>query len=272
MATLLKKLLSWFGSALASCLVASCVLSVARAQDELEPIRVDMRTFGWNVERSFALDGVDEPVAVQRMQFNGPYAYSGHPVLRLRPIPRSDLTENLELNQAGGPGNGAPESARAVPERPVPVDLRAFGKAPGNLLLLFLPASGVEPNRVAVFNDEAAVFDRSNVHFYNLSSRELGIRMFGTGRTVPPRDQAVWSAEDGSRASPVLVAVRDPEARIVYSSRFRLREDQRLVLMARDGTERGAGDSPVRIASFLERVRPVESGERNEAEPVEPEL
>ena len=229
--------------------------ALANAQDAQERIRVQLRTFGWNVERQFDLEGAERPVTVLRMQFTGPLTYSGPPLLRFQPLAGSQIDGILAPGGEAAGRDGDAESAREASREPVVVDLRPLGRKPGRLLLLFQPATDGAPRRVAVFNDELAILERPNVHFYNFSSRELAVRIFSQSNLVAPRGQAVWPVENGLRASPILIAVRDPDARVVYSSRFRLREDQRLVLMARDQNGRGVEDSPVRIASFLERLQ-----------------
>ena len=228
-----------------------------RAQvPEEEFIRAELRTFGWHVERRFRLEGTDRPLEVLRMQFTGPYSYFGPPVLRLQPLAQGTLGEGPDFPLPGNPGAEREGDAAAPPPSAPPVflDLRPFGENPGRLLLLFLPGSEQTPFRIAVFDDSPTLTDRSSVHFYNLSSNALAVRVFDTTSDLPPREQYVWQVENGRRSSPVLVGVRDPDARVVYSSRFRLREGERLVLMARDAKVRGPGDSPVRIASFLEKV------------------
>jgi len=195
---------------------------LAFAQNE-ELRRIEYRTLGWGVQQTFTLSGATDSVPVFRSQFSDEMVYVGSDIMEFQ-IGQSDSADN-EFKFRSSP----PTDSEAVAPVRAAVARAQIPKGMNKVLLIFLRSNAGSdlPFKVAVF-DEA--------------------------RNIPGGGQSVWKLKSSDSKSALQIAVTNPEAKLVYSSRFRLLDSQRLVFMAR---KRGDSDdaSGVVVASFLERVR-----------------
>ncbi|WOO41030.1 hypothetical protein [Rubellicoccus peritrichatus] len=217
-------------------------------------VRIRYRTLGWGVQNTFELGSTNQQVAVYRSHFSSPITYQGAPLLEFRQssIEQFDDTSGRsEISQSEGSAQdnlreGTPVLARAQ----VPSGM-------SDVLFIFFKnnSTGGLPFRIAVVDDSLAYGNGRNVHFYNVSSLDLVVKAFDEVRGVPAGKQAIWELESSDSQSTLAIAVTNPEAKLVYSSRFRLRDNQRLTFMARqEGAQTLSDDPKIRVVSFLERV------------------
>lgn len=99
-------------------------------------------------------------------------------------------------------------------------------------LLIFAPPSGAKGQRIFPVDDSLAEPGTRNVHFYNLSPVELVVKTMDVIKTVPARQQVIWKLKPDQSSSPIAIAVTDPEKKVIYTSRYRIRDNERLVFFA----------------------------------------
>jgi len=222
---------------------------LAFAQNE-ELRRIEYRTLGWGVQQTFTLSGATDSVPVFRSQFSDEMVYVGSDIMEFQ-IGQSDSADN-EFKFRSSP----PTDSEAVAPVRAAVARAQIPKGMNKVLLIFLRSNAGSdlPFKVAVLDDSTSDIYSKNVHFYNISPEPLVVRAFDEARNIPGGGQSVWKLKSSDSKSALQIAVTNPEAKLVYSSRFRLLDSQRLVFMAR---KRGDSDdaSGVVVASFLERVR-----------------
>lgn len=228
------------------------------------PVSLEIRTFGWGIQGNYQGRGLDAELPVFMSQFSDSVRYSGPVRLDLFFAARDGLDDvGVDEGLTGNEGSQGRETAtQTVPERPsasvnLPMDS-------DRVLLIFTRSEGGRL-RVAVLDDSLTEPAVRSAHFYNLTSLELLVRAFEENQLVAPAKQALWFPADGREVSPLKIAIRDPEARLLYSSRFRLRDERRMVIFARpDNTPQGrARDQPPQI-QVLTLTLPLENDSQQE--------
>jgi len=253
----------------AAVLASVCALAgataLAAAPEEEPSVSVRLRTLGWNVQATFGVARSDARLQVYNSQFSNVTRYVGPPTVRLyRQSSGSDelLGVEPEAGSDSSAGNQAKKNGTGGKKAPPPM-AASFQVPEGarELLLVFIPDPEPGPPfyRVATLDDSTAEPEQQNVHFYNLSAKELAVRAFGEIKRVAPGGQELWLLSGDAAHSTLEIAVKTPEARRIYSSRFRLRGDQRMVFIARGVDTDGERGPSIKVTSMLESVRPGES-------------
>ncbi|MDQ8194163.1 hypothetical protein QEH59_06990 [Coraliomargarita sp. SDUM461004] len=218
-------------------LALAFVLSIATAQIEEEDyVQLSFRTFGWGMEADLVSPLVNEVIQVPWSSFSEQIRYSGPPLMTLYQDTTALLdSEGLMLTRERREQVVSQQQTGDKPVDIIPVAQVPLPKAGGKLLLVFVPnpQSNKPLYRVIVMDDSLAEFDEPNVHFYNMTDTELVVRVGSEAKTIASRQQAVWPTEIGGTQASIAIAVRNPETRVIYSSRFRLREGRRAVFFAR---------------------------------------
>lgn len=253
-----------------SLLVCFFLAPVAgHSQEEEDFIRLSFRTLGWNVQSVLSTSHGGPPVSVYQSQFDGPYLYYGPRIINFY---RKDIVVADGFNPLDSAEDEESQSTSDVPAPPPIVARVSIPRGMTEALLIVAPSEAKDsyPYSIAVVDDAEAVVDRPNVHFYNVTGRELIVNIFDRTVAVQPRQQEIWLAEK-NLSSPLRIAVRTPQAKIVYTSRFRLRANERLVFFAR---QKGALDAEcypeIRITSLLESVQETKTPDWVTEPPPEP--
>jgi hypothetical protein len=193
-------------------------------------IDIEIRTFGWGFQGNFQGLGLEEGMPVYMSQFSEKIRYSGPPLLELSSgrAGLEDLWSDVDLTKQS---RGEVDALEDLTVRPtVTVELPEGSQ---RVLLIFVRRGGGDGRlQVAAIDDSLSLPTERNVHFYNLTSLELMVRAFGQTQLVAPAGQTVWLPRDARHVSDLGIAIRDPEARLLYSSRFRLRDERRMVIFA----------------------------------------
>ena len=137
------------------------------------------------------------------------------------------------------------------------------------MLLIFFPApqGSKLPLRAIALDDSLAQTDDRNVHFYNLSPIELVVKTFDKVKKIAPRQQSRRELKPDENKSSIAIAVTDPETKVVYSTRYRMRDGQRIVFFAR----KQAGNNPdgtrqLHVTSLLNTIESKQAAPQTEGE------
>jgi hypothetical protein len=120
---------------------------------------------------------------------------------------------------------------------------------------LIAPQGSKLPLRAIALDDSLARTDDRNVHFYNLSPIVLVVKTFDKVKKVAPRQQSRWELKADQNKSSIAIAVTDPETKVVYSTRYRMREGQRIVFFARKQPSNNPDGTPkLHVTSLMNTI------------------
>ncbi|MGZ0654410.1 hypothetical protein ACWPKS_02280 [Coraliomargarita sp. W4R72] len=217
-------------------LILSLFAHATDAEDE--NIRVTYRTLGWDIQGTFA-----SPQAVNGATFNVYMSQFGDSQTYIGPK-KLQLVHSRAYSSSSADSNMMDDDNEAVATHPVSKTSQSvpviadihIPEGARRILLIFtriFNVSGKSSLLTAVVDDSLTLTDKRNIHFYNLTADELFVNAFGITKTVQAGSQVVWKLEENEDQSSLAIAVKNPEAKIIYSSRLRLRDEQRMVFFAR---------------------------------------
>ena len=124
------------------------------------------------------------------------------------------------------------------------------------LLLLFVtaPKGAKFPLQVFFIDDSLTNLQTQNVHFYNLSRSELVVKTLDNIQKVGPAQQSRWDLNSEDKISSIAIAVTQPIEKVLYSNRYRLLADQRLIFFARKRGQNKDGTPRLQISYVIEKV------------------
>lgn len=220
-------------------------------------VRVEYRTLGWGVQAQLTTAETNDPINVARSQFSDRKAYYGPPILKFYPANTRDSALSDESSSPETSLLGNIDSLTKTAGAKQPVAIATIPQGLKQVLFIFINSNQKNGPRykVAAVNDAKTILDSRNAHFYNLSATDLVIKAFGDARAVKAGGQTIWQLSDDEKVSPLAIAVTNPEARIIYSSRFRVREGQRLIFIATKTGEHPNGTPIIQVASLMETTR-----------------
>lgn len=190
-------------------------------------VQVQVRTFGWGMQGTFVGEGLSDSLPVHSSQFSGPVRYSGPVTLSLY-----TRAHGLDEFQTKSTDSIGAEHSDVTP--PPPAVTVSFPEGSERVLLLFTRGNGSGNRlRVAVLDDSQTKTEGKNVQFYNFTPLELYVQAFGSVKRIASGGQTVWQLSDQQDHSSLAIAIRDPEDKILYTSRFRLRATERMIFFAR---------------------------------------
>lgn len=252
----------------------------AQSTEEDAYIHIKYRTFGWGLQKTLNTPTSKGEVNVFDTQFSGQQSYAGPRVIRF-----------YQSNTAGiddwDPGLPEPEIASdadtqdsaEAPAPPPPLAEVTIPHGIKKVLLIFIPAprGSKLPLRVIALDDSLAQTDNRNVHFYNLSSIELIVKTFDKVQKIPPRQQSRWDLKADENKSSIAIAVTNPEAKVVYSTRYRMRDGQRIVFFARKQPSNNPDGTPkLHVTSLLNKIESKQaapqSGNQADEEAIDEEI
>ena len=224
--------------------VATSASLLAQAPEEEEEIQIQFRTYGWGeYHKALYLPDSEESFAVFHSNFSQPLSYRGQPTMLFykSSTAEADFEKEMDQYMVSLTGEESDNTETSAPKPPKP----AVKKAPlapfasvripegmKKVLLIFAPPRGAKGQRVFPVDDSLTELNTRNVHFYNLSPVELVVKTMDVVKIVPARQQVIWKLKPEQSASPIAIAVTDPEKKVIYSSRYRIRDNERLVFFA----------------------------------------
>lgn len=193
-----------------------------------EIVAIQYRTYGWNSaiqEHDFKSE--NQNVTVFAGQFSKKQIYTGPRLMRF-----------YDSN------TGAQIAEGLLPQ------------SMDKLLLVFTtsPPEAKLPFRVFFVDDSLTKLHSQNVHFYNLSSTELVVKTLDRVQKVAPSQQSLWDLEPADKISSIAIAVTDPLAKIIYSTRYRILANQRLIFFARMRGYNPDGTPKLEISYVIEKI------------------
>lgn len=221
-------------------------LPIAAQQEEEDIIRIEYRTLGWN--GYFGVKLKSDTYTVFPASFSKPKTYSGTRTLQFfkdenMVVDRGDAesaayfadqSQEFDDDSNSATPTPATQSSPKQEEALIPFAQVRIPEGMKKVLLIFIGGEQGKPNRIIPMDDSLTKTDTRNVQFYNLSPIPLVVKAFDTIKQVPPRKQAIWELTSTDRVSPLMIAVTEPEDKLVYSTSFGVRKGQRIVFFARD--------------------------------------
>ena len=235
------------------CVYASA--ASAQSAEEEETIQIKYRTFGWGLQKSLSTPTSKEVVNLMNSQFSGQQRYSGPRVMRFYKSESAGIDD----------WEASPTIAEIAPDTdnkdsatpPPPLAEVTIPHGIKEVLLIFFPApqGSKLPLRAIALDDSLARTDDRNVHFYNLSPIVLVVKTFDKVKKVAPRQQSRWELKADQNKSSIAIAVTDPETKVVYSTRYRMREGQRIVFFARKQPSNNPDGTPkLHVTSLMNTI------------------
>lgn len=240
----------------------------AQSTEEEDYIQIQYRTLGWGLQTSLMTPVSKDPLIILNSQFSTQQQYIGPKVIRFYksnaqdqgimeddvfPIP-SSADPAVETNILG-PDVPRSKSSQTTPpvlaEVTIPDGMR-------QVLFIFIEAApgSKYPMAVVAMDDSIARTDSQNVHFYNLTPIELVVKTFDQIQTVKPKEQSVWELKRGENKSSIAIAITNPETKLVYSTRYRMRENSRMIAMARLKSKINADEIPqIHVTLLTEKIQ-----------------
>jgi hypothetical protein len=81
------------------------------------------------------------------------------------------------------------------------------------------------------------------------------VKTFDKVKKVAPRQQSRWELKADQNKSSIAIAVTDPETKVVYSTRYRMREGQRIVFFARKQPSNNPDGTPkLHVTSLMNTI------------------
>lgn len=238
--------------------------TVAHSQEEKE-VTFKFRTFGLiGTQAQLFYRGNEKGVWVVREQFSASHSYTGPRMIRFYTSPLLE-GDDYEPQPPQETGEESSDPVGALPPKPEPkLQLAMEIPAPENMeraLLIVYPGRGGGSGRLnGVFIDDSITRTATrNVHFYNLSQIPMTVKSFEEIKEVPALGLARWDVQEDESVSSLMIAVSAPRQQLIYTNRFRVRPDQRVVFFARNGREGSNDGVPnVTVSSLLQGLRDYE--------------
>ena len=256
---------------LRTALLASTLLSaLTRAQSatpEEEIITIEFRTFGLALramQTSLHNSGIKGKTAgVYTQQFSNSYTYTGpremvfygsraleDDGIDMMVMPLEQEGDDLTANETV-----APPKAPAPVLKPAMAVTIPVGMKKALLFVASAPSGSGVLYQGFVVDDSQTRSDSRNVQFYNLTQFSLAVKTFDESVWIAPGKQHRWDVADEKRISSLMIAVNDPEKRVIYSNRFQLRATKRLVFLAHNNGEPTADGFPrVTVSHFVKSI------------------
>jgi hypothetical protein len=247
--------------------------------EEEEYIQIQYRTFGWGVQASLMTLASQETQTVLNSQFSMQKQYIGPKVIRfhrssdqdrdymddsvfpIQSLADSGINKN-SLDQNGHPTKGILATPPVLAEVTIPRGMK-------QVLFIFFqaPPDSKYPMGVIAIDDSIAQTENQNVHFYNLTPITLVVKTFDQVNTIAPQGQSVWELNRGENQSSIAIAITNPETKLLYSTRYRMREDNRIIVMARLKSRITSGETPeIHVSLFTEKIQNSAPRVENDAE------
>jgi len=240
------------------CLCAATASAQSIEEEEDEYIQIKYRTFGWGLQKTLNTPTSKEAVNVLDTQFSGQQRYTGPRLIRFYKSNTAGI-DDWEADTSAtdiAPDADNQDSAEA-PTPPPPLAEITIPHGTKEVLFIFIPApqGSKLPLRVIALDDSLAQTDDRNVHFYNLSPIELIVKTFDKVKKVAPRQQSRWELKADENKSSIAIAVTDPKTKVVYSTRYRMRDGQRIVFFARKQPGNNPDGTPkLHVTSLINKI------------------
>ena len=256
---------------LRTALLTSTLLSaMTRAQSaspEEEIITIEFRTFGLalsSMQTSLHHSGINGTAGVYTQQFSNSYTYTGpreivfygsraleDDGIDMMKMPLGQEGEDSTANETVAPPPTPAPALKPVMVVTIPVGMKKallfVGSAPSGSGVLY---------RGFVADDSHTRSDSRNIQFYNLTKFSLAVNTFDESVWLAPSEQHRWDVAEDKNISSLMIAVNDPEERVIYSNRFQLRATQRLVFLAHSNGELTADGFPrVTVSHLLRSIK-----------------
>jgi len=256
--------------ALALLCLCAATTSAQSAEEEEEYIQIKYRTFGWGLQKTLSTPTGKELVNVLDTQFSGQQRYTGPQVIRFY----SSKSAGIDEWEAGTPVTDITpdtdnQKSAESPAPPPPLAEVTLPHGIKEVLFIFIPAprGSKLPLAVIALDDSLAQTDDRNVHFYNLSPIELVVKTFDKVKKVAPRQQSRWELKPDENKSSIAIAVTDPETKVVYSTRYRMRDGQRIVFFARKQSGNNPDGTPkLHVTSLLNKIESKQAAPQTEGD------
>lgn len=226
----------------------------AQSSEEDAYISIKYRTFGWGLQKTLSTSNGKKIVSILDTQFSGQQTYTGPRIIRFY---KSD-EEGIDEWQTGDPADEIePDAKTQKTTTPMPQAEVTIPIGAKEVLLIFIPApeGSKLPLQAIALDDSLSQIDNRNVHFYNLSDIELIVKTFDKVKKIAPFQQSRWDLKPQENKSFIAIAVTNPEAKLVYSTRYRLRDGQRIVFFARKQPGNNPDGTPkLLITSLLNKI------------------
>jgi hypothetical protein len=256
---------------LRTALLASTLLSALTpaqsATPEEEIITIKFRTFGLalnSMQTSVHHSGIKgKSAGVYTQQFSDSFTYTGPREIVFYGS-RALEDDGIDMMQIPLEQEGEDSTAHetvAAPKAPAPALTPAMvvtipeGMKKALIFVVSAPSGSGALYRGFVVDDSQTRSDSRNVQFYNLTPFSLAVNAFDESVWLAPSKQHRWDVADDKRISSLMIAVNDPEKRVIYSNRFQLRATKRLVFLAHSNGESTADGFPrVTVSHFLKSI------------------
>lgn len=254
-------------TALLASTLLSALTSAQSATPEEEIITIEFRTFGLalnSLQTAVHHSGIKGKSAeVFTQQFSDSYTYTG-PREVVFYGSRALEDDGIDMMQMSlgqeGDGSTANEPV-AAPKAPAPALTPAMvvtipeGMKKALLFVVASPSGSGALYRGFVVDDSQTRSDSRNVQFYNLTKFSLAVNTFDESVWLAPGKQHRWDVADDKRISSLMIAVNDPNERVIYSNRFQLRPTKRLIFLAHSNGELTADGFPrVTVKHFVKSI------------------
>ena len=230
----------------------------AQTPEEEETIQIKYRTFGWGLQKTLSTPTSKRAVNVYDTQFAGQQRYSGPRVIRFYSSKSAGIDEwEADIQTPDSVSDTDNIKSATPPPPPPPLAEVTIPHGIKEVLLIFIPAprGSKLPLGVIALDDSLARTDDRNVHFYNLSPIELIVKTFNKVKKIAPRQQSRWELKADENKSSIAIAVTDPETKVVYSTRYRMREGQRIVFFARKQPGNNSDGTPkLHVTSLINGI------------------
>jgi hypothetical protein len=249
--------LNWHTLALALFCLYATVASAQPAEED-EYIQIKYRTFGWGLQKTLSTLTSKGAVNVYDTQFSEQQRYTGPRVIRFYSNKYGGIDEweaSTSVTDSASDVDNQ-DSAEAL-NPPPPLAEVTIPHGIKEVLFIFIPAPrGTKlPLSVVALDDSLARTDDRNVHFYNLSPIELVVKTFDKVKKIAPRQQSRWELKADENESSIAIAVTDPETKVVYSTRYRMRDGQRIVFFARKQEDNNSDGTPkLHVTTLINRI------------------
>jgi hypothetical protein len=250
---------------LASTLLAALTPAQSATPEE-EIITIEFRTFGLALNalqtsvRNSGIKGKSADVFIQ--QFSNSFTYTGPREIVFygsRALEDDGAGMVVPLEQEGD--DSTVNETVAAPKAPAPALTPVMvvtipeGMKKALIFVASAPSGSGSLYRGFVVDDSQTRSDSRNVQFYNLTPFSLAVKTFDDGGWIAPSEQRRWDVAEDETISSIMIAVNDPEQRMIYSNRFQLGMDQRLVFLAHsDGEPTADGFPRVTVKHFVKSI------------------
>lgn len=228
----------------------------AQTPEDEEDIQIKYRTFGWGLEQSLSTTPTSqETLDVMNAHFSEQQRYTGPRMIRFYSSDDAGIDEWDSGIPTPKIGPDASTQKSATPPPPLAEVVIPHGMKEVLLIFISAPPGSKLPLRVTAMDDSLTQTDDRNVHFYNLSPIEVFVKTFNEVKKVEPRQQARWDLKADDKKSFIAIAVTAPAAKVVYGTRYQIRDEQRIVFFARkQGGTNPDGTPKLQVTSLIDKI------------------